>query len=209
MTSYDVKGDIMNDRPFVPENMFFQGCYNPAYEEQIRKCKDKCFEYNKLNPNDRETQSIMLKEILGSAGKDAIIVPPFWCDYGYNIHVGDSFYANHNMLVQDGLPVKFGNNVFIGPNCTFTTAEHPIDPELRKKGVEIAKSITVGNNVWIGTGSIILGGATIGDNTVIGAGSVVTKSIPANVVAVGVPCRVVREISEKDKTAYPFYSDIR
>lgn len=209
MTSYDVKGDIMNDRPFVPENMFFQGCYNPAYEEQIRKCKDKCFEYNKLNPNDRETQSIMLKEILGSAGKDAIIVPPFWCDYGYNIHVGDSFYANHNMLVQDGLPVKFGNNVFIGPNCTFTTAEHPLDPELRKKGVEIAKSITVGNNVWIGTGSIILGGATIGDNTVIGAGSVVTKPIPANVVAVGVPCRVVREISEKDKTAYPFYSDIR
>lgn len=114
-----------------------------------------------------------------------------------------------NMLVQDGLPVKFGDNVFIGPNCTFTTAEHPIDPELRKKGVEIAKSITVGNNVWIGTGSIILGGVTIGDNTVIGAGSVVTKPIPANVVAVGVPCRVVRKISEKDKTAYPFYSDIR
>ena len=139
----------MNDRPFVPENMFFQGCYNPAYEEQIRKCKDKCFEYNKLNPNDRET------------------------------------------------------------NCTFTTAEHPVDPELRKKGVEIAKSVTVGNNVWIGAGSIVLGGVTIGDNTVIGAGSVVTRPIPANVVAVGVPCRVVREISEKDKTSYPFYSDIK
>lgn len=199
----------MEERPFVPENMFFQGCYNPAYEEQIRKCKDKCFEYNKLNPNDRETQSKMLKDILGSEGKDAVIVPPFWCDYGYNIHVGDSFYANHNMVVQDGLPIKFGDNVFIGPNCTFTTAEHPVDPELRKKGVEIAKSITVGNNVWIGAGSVILGGATIGDNTVIGAGSVVTKDIPANVVAVGVPCRVKREISEKDKTAYPFYSDIK
>lgn len=147
----------------------------------------------------------MLKDILGTMGKDTIIVPPFWCDYGYNIHVGDSFYANHNMLIQDGLPVKFGDNVFIGPNCSFTTAEHPVDPELRKKGVEIAKSITVGNNVWIGTGSIILGGVTIGDNTVIGAGSVVTKSIPANVVAVGVPCRVMREITEADKTSYPFY----
>lgn len=197
------------ERPFVPENMFFQGCYNPAYEEQIRLCKDKCFEYNKLNPNDREAQSAMLKEMLGSAGKDAVIVPPFWCDYGYNIHVGDSFYANHNLVVQDGLPVKFGDNVFIGPNCTVTTAEHPVDPELRKKGVEIAKSVTIGNNVWIGAGSVILGGSKIGDNTVIGAGSVVTGEIPANVVAVGVPCKVKRQITEADKTSYPFYNPLK
>ncbi len=199
----------MEERPFVPENMFFQGCYNPAYEEQIAKCKDKCFEYNKLNPNDREAQSSALKDLLGTCHDDTVIVPPFWCDYGYNIHVGKSFYANHNTVVQDGLPIKFGDNVFIGPNCTFTTAEHPVDPELRKKGVEIAKSITVGNNVWIGAGSIILAGTKIGDNTVIGAGSVVKGNIPPEVIAVGVPCKVKRKISEKDKTAYPFYVDIK
>ena len=189
--------------------MFFQGCYNPAYEEQIRKCKDKCFEYNKLNPNDRETQNRVLQNLLGTCHDDTVIVPPFWCDYGYNIHVGCSFCANHNTVVQDGLPVKFGDNVFIGPNCTFTTAEHPVDPELRKKGVEIAKSITVGNNVWIGAGSIVLAGATIGDNAVIGAGSVVKGNIPPDVIAVGVPCKVKRKISEKDKIAYPFYGDIK
>lgn len=195
------------EKPFVPENMFFQGCYNPAYEEQIRRGKDKCFEYNKLNPNDREKQSEILKTLLGTCHDDTVIVPPFWCDYGYNIHVGKCFYANHNMLVQDGLTVSFGDNVFVGPNCSFTTAEHPLDPELRKKGVEIAKSIKIGNNVWIGTGSIILGGTRIGDNTVIGAGSVVKGDIPSNVVAVGVPCKVKRKISEADKTAYPFYGN--
>lgn len=196
----------MNDRPFVPENMFFQGCYNPAYEEQIRKCKNKCFEYNKLNPNDRETQSIMLKEILGSAGKDAIIVPPFWCDYGYNIFMGDYFYSNHNMIITDGAEVTFGDHVFVAPNCCFTTAEHAVDPEQRKAGIELAKPITVGNNVWIGAGSTILAGATIGDNSIIGAGSVVKKPIPANVIAVGVPCRVLREITEQDKYRYPMFN---
>ena len=198
----------MNDKPIIPLNCFFQGCYNPAYEKEIYTATEKCFNYNKLSPNDREAQQKILKELLGKMGKDCIIVPPFWCGYGYHITVGDSFYANHNMIIQDGGGVTFGDNVFIGPNCCFTTAEHAIDPEMRKAGVEIAMPIKIGNNVWIGASSTILAGVEIGDNTVIGAGSVVTKSIPANVVAVGVPCRVLREISENDKTAYPKHSEL-
>lgn len=195
----------MNPKPIVPTYCFFQGCYNPAYEEEISKCKEKCFKYNQLSPNDKKAQNEILKKLLGKMGRETIITPPFWCDYGYNITVGDFFYSNHNLVITDGAKVTFGNNVFIAPNCCFTTAEHAIDPEMRKAGVEIAKLITVGNNVWIGASSTILAGVTIGDNTVIGAGSVVTKSIPSNVVAVGVPCRVLREITEEDKTAYPVF----
>ena len=196
----------MDKRAKVPVNCFFQGCYNPEYEREISKCKDKCFKYNQLNPNDRENQRKLLAEILGKAGKNTIITPPFWCDYGYNIVVGDDFYSNHNLIITDGAAVTFGNNVFIAPNCCFTTAEHAIDPELRKKGVEIAKPIDVGNNVWIGAGSTVLAGVTIGDDSVIGAGSVVTRDIPSGVVAAGVPCRVKRAISEEDKRRYPFYA---
>ncbi len=199
----------MRDKVEVPINCFFQGCYNPQFETEIKKCKDKCFEYNKLNSNDRVAQAKMLADILGSMGKEVLITPPFWCDYGYNISVGDFFYSNHNMKITDGAKVTFGNNVFIAPNCCFTTAEHAIDPQQRKMGIEIAKPITIGNNVWIGAGSTVLAGVTIGDNSVIGAGSVVTKSIPANVVAVGVPCKVIREINEEDKFRYPMHESLR
>lgn len=190
----------------IPINCFFQGCYNPAYEEEIRKGKEKCYRYNQLCPNDREAQLEILRELLGKMGKETVITPPFWCDYGYNITVGDYFYSNHNMIITDGAKVTFGDHVFVAPNCCFTTAEHAIDPEMRKAGVEIAKPITIGNNVWIGASSTILAGVEIGDNTVIGAGSVVTKSIPGNVVAVGVPCKVLREITADDKTSYPEYA---
>ncbi len=197
----------MQNRPNVPLNCLFQGCYNPAFEAEIRKCKDKCWKYNQLSPNDYESQQALLSELIGKMGDNVVFTPPFWCDYGYNISVGDFFYANHNLVNQDGAKVTFGDHVFIAPNCCFTTAEHPTDSEQRKAGLEIAKPITVGNNVWIGAGSTILAGVTIGDNTVIGAGSVVTKSIPANVVAVGVPCRVQREITEADRYRYPLYTE--
>lgn len=196
----------MSKRPEVPINCFFQGCYNPAFEAEIRKCKDKCYAYNQLNPNDREAQQKILKELLGKMNENTIITPPFWCDYGCNISVGDYFYSNHNLIITDGAKVTFGDNVFIAPNCCFTTAEHALDPEMRKTGIEIAKPITVGNNVWIGAGSTVLAGAVIGDNTVIGAGSVVKGEIPANVIAVGVPCKVLRPITEADKTRYPMVS---
>lgn len=189
----------------VPINCFFQGCYNPELEKQIERCKNLCYEYNSLNPNDRDAQRDILARLLGKMGKDTVIMPPFWCDYGSHITVGDFFYANHNLIITDGASVTFGANVFIAPNCCITTAEHAIDPEMRKAGIEIAKPVTIGNNVWIGTGSTVLAGVTIGDNSVIGAGSVVTKSIPENVVAVGVPCRVLRPITQEDKYTYPRY----
>lgn len=194
-------------KPIVPTYCYFQGCYNPEYEKEIEKCKKKCHRYNQLCPTDRAAQREILEDLIGSLGKEVIITPPFWCDYGYNITVGDYFYSNHNMIITDGAAVTFGSNVFVAPNCCFTTAEHSIDPEQRKSGVEIAKPITVGNNVWIGAGSTVLAGVTIGDNSVIGAGSVVKKDIPPNVVAVGDPCRVLREINESDKTRYPFFGD--
>ena len=199
----------MDEKPIVPINCLFQGCYNPDYEKEIKKCKDKCWKYNQLNPNDYEAQQEILRDLIGKMGENVVFTPPFWCDYGYNITVGDSFYSNHNLVINDGAGVTFGDNVFIAPNCCFTTAEHPTDPEQRKKGLEIAKPITIGNNVWIGAGSTILAGVTIGDNTVIGAGSVVKKSIPSNVVAVGVPCKVIREITEDHKHRYPFYNEYK
>ena len=197
----------MKPKAKVPLNCLFQGCYNPELEAEIRKCKDQCYRYNQLNPNDLEAQRKILSGLLGRMGENVIFTPPFWCDYGYNISVGDFFYSNHNLIITDGAEVTFGNNVFIAPNCCFTTAEHAIDPQQRRDGLEIAKPITVGNNVWIGAGATVLAGVTIGDNSVIGAGSVVTKDIPANVVAVGNPCHVLRKIGEKDREYY--YHDRR
>ena len=192
-------------KPIVPTGCFFQACNQPAYEKEIRRAKKKCFRYNRLSPNNRRAQRAILRKLLGKTGKDTVIMSPFWCDYGCNISVGDRFYANHGMIITDGAKVTFGDDVFVAPNFCFTTAEHAIDPDMRRAGIEIAKPIAVGNNVWIGAGMIVLAGVEIGDNTVIGAGSVVTRSIPGNVVAVGVPCRVLREITEEDKTRYPMY----
>ena len=178
--------------------------------EERRVAKELCYDFNNLRPSDTDGQQKIMRQLLGKTEGDSFcIVAPFWCDYGYNITVGNTFYSNHNLIIQDGAKVNFGDNVFIAPNCCFTTAEHAIDPEMRKAGVEVAKPIKVGNNVWIGAGCTILAGVEIGDNSVIGAGSVVTKSIPKNVVAVGVPCKAVREITEKDKTSYPKHPSIK
>ena len=195
----------MEKRPEVPINCYFQGSYNPLFDAVIEKAKALCFQYNQLSPNEKDAQRVILNKLLGKMGKEVIVTPPFWCDYGYNITVGDYFYSNHNLIITDGAKVTFGDHVFIAPNCCFTTAEHAIDPEMRKAGIEVAKPITVGSNVWIGAGSTILAGVTIGDNSVIGAGSVVKKSIPENVVAVGVPCKVLRPITEADKYRYPLF----
>ena len=149
----------------------------------------------------------MLKErtevmalILGKISEDFYIEQPFFCDYGYNIEIGKNFYSNHNLVILDGNKVTFGDNVFIGPNCGFYTAGHPLDAETRNKGLEYAKPIKVGNNVWFGGNVVVLPGVKIGDNVVIGAGSVVTKDIQSNVVAVGNPCKVIKEIGDKSET---------
>lgn len=161
-------------------------------EERVR-AKDMCYEYNNLKPSDIESQELLIKKLLGKTKDTFSILAPFWCDYGYNIEIGENFFANHNCIILDGAKVTFGDNVFIGPDCGFYTAGHPLDYERRNKGLEYAYPITVGNNVWIGAGVRVMPGVTIGDNVVIGAGSVVTKDIPSNKIAYGNPCKVIKD----------------
>ncbi|MDO5688899.1 MAG: sugar O-acetyltransferase [Tissierellia bacterium] len=156
-------------------------------------CKDLCAQYNQTLPSDRSGQRKILGQILGEIQDNCAITAPFWCDYGYNIRVGENFYANHNLVILDPAKVIFGDNVFIGPNCGFYTAGHPIDAERRNQGLEFAYPITVGDNVWFGGGVHVMPGVHIGSNVVIGAGSIVTKDIPDGVIAAGNPCRVIRE----------------
>lgn len=180
--------------------------YNANYDSGLLKervkCKDLCFQFNQLLPSNEEEQTKLIKQIVAKTGKAFVITAPFWCDYGYNIEIGENFYTNHNCVILDGAKVTFGDNVFIAPNCCFSTAGHPIDFLQRNEGLEFAYPIKVGNNVWIGAGVIVLPGVTIGDNSIIGAGSVVNKDIPANVIAVGNPCRVLREITKEDSLKY-------
>jgi acetyltransferase-like isoleucine patch superfamily enzyme len=188
------------------EKMARQMLYDANYDKELindrNKAKDLCFEYNGIRPSDVEKQQKLLKRLLGKTKNNFCIVAPFWCDYGYNIEIGENFFANHNLVVLDGAKVTFGDNVFIAPNCGFYTAGHPVDAQLRNELLEFAHPITVGNNVWFGGNVVVLPGVTIGDNVVIGAGSVVTKDIPSNVVAVGNPCKVLREITEADKNQF-------
>lgn len=180
------------------EKMLAGELYDANYNENLIKerywVKDKCYDYNQLKPSNYKEKENIIKEILGKTGSMFIIEQPFMCDYGYNIEIGENFYANHNLIILDGSKVKFGDNVFIAPNCSFYTAGHPLDVERRNKGLEYAKPIKVGNNVWIGGNVIVLPGVTIGDNVVIGAGSVVNKDIPSNTVAVGNPCKVIKQL---------------
>ena len=158
------------------------------------QAKELCFEYNNLKPNDINSKKEVLEKLFQKSFEDCILEPNFYCDYGYNISVGENFYMNHNCVILDGAKVEFGDNVFIGPNCGFYTAGHPVEVDLRNKGLEYAKPIKVGNNVWFGGNVVVLPGVTIGDNVVIGAGSVVTKDIPSNVIAYGNPCKVRKEV---------------
>ncbi len=158
------------------------------------KAKDLCYEYNNLRPSQIKEREEIMRKILGKVEGDFLIEQPFICDYGYNIEIGKNFYSNHNLIILDANKVEFGNNVFIGPNCGFYTAGHPLDYKTRNKGLEYAKPIKVGNNVWFGGNVTVLPGVEIGDNSVIGAGSIVTKDIQKNSVAVGNPCKVIKKI---------------
>lgn len=184
--------------------------YDANYDEKIiearQKCADLCYAFNMCKPSDVEGQSNIVKQMLGEIKGAFVITAPFYCDYGINITIGNNFYTNHNCTILDGAKVSFGDNVFIAPNCVFSTAGHPIDAEQRNAGLEIALPITIGDNVWIGTNVSVLPGVRIGSNTVIGAGSVVNKDIPDGVIAAGNPCRVIRKITDADKNKYPIWS---
>ena len=162
--------------------------------DELIKAKKLCNQYNNLCIEDIEKENEIIKKLFSKTGNEFMIMPNFYCDYGFNIEIGEKFYSNHNLVILDANKVEFGDNVFIGPNCGFYTSGHPLDYQTRNKGLEYAKPIKVGNNVWIGGNVTVLPGVSIGDNVVIGAGSVVTKDISSNVIAVGNPCKIIKEI---------------
>ncbi len=163
------------------------------YYERIR-CKSLCYKYNSISPDMVGTRLELLRNILGSTRSVYLIEQPFMCDYGYNIKIGENFYANHNLLILDDSEVNFGDNVLVGPNCSFYTTIHPVDPKLRQDGNNTSKPVIVGDNVWICGNVTVLPGVTIGDNSIIGAGSLVCKDIPPNAVAAGNPAKVIKFI---------------
>lgn len=191
----------MNHKERMLANLPYKAWMDGLKEEREDNRK-KIFEYNNLPPEKWDKTEELLRGILGKAGKNVIINQPFHCDYGYNIEVGDNFFANYNLTILDVAKVKIGDNAQIAPNVSIYTAGHPIHPDSRNSGYEYGIDVTIGDNVWIGGNVVIMPGVTIGDNVVIGAGSVVTKDLPDNVIAVGNPCRVVREITEADRDYY-------
>ncbi|MBR0277915.1 MAG: sugar O-acetyltransferase [Clostridia bacterium] len=188
------------------ERMINGMIYDPADEEIIAEqvpFQDKLWEFNQLKPSDNEKKQQYMHEIFAECGKNCYIELPFYANWGgHHVHFGSNIYANSNLTLVDDGHIFVGNNVMFGPNVTIATANHPIDPELRSRGLQYNKDVHIGDNVWIGAGVIIVPGVHISKNTVIGAGSIVTKDIPENVVAVGNPCRVLREVSENDRNYF-------
>lgn len=170
--------------------------------EERRAGKELAYDYNMTRPSQEARRAELLEQLFGSVGENCWVEPPVHVAYGSHTHVGKNFYANFNFIVVDDATVTIGDNVMVAPNVTISTAGHPIDPEIRITGQQFSLPVTIEDNVWLGTGVIINPGVMIGRNSVIGAGSVVTKSIPPNVVAAGVPCRVLREITAEDKLAF-------
>ena len=166
------------------------------------RAKEFIFDFNSSHPKEYEKRNDIIRKLFGKTKGSFYIEPPFRCDYGYNISIGENFYSNYNCIILDCAKVTIGDNVFFAPNVGLYTAGHPIHHEIRNTGIEYAFPITIGDNVWLGGGVIVTPGIAIGDNAVIGAGSVVTKDIPANVVAAGNPCKVLREITDEDKKYY-------
>lgn len=158
--------------------------------------------YNQSSPTSLKKRTKLLFKILGKRGDKCIIHPPFYCDYGYNIQVGENFFANYNCTMLDVNKIIIGKNVMLAPGVIITTAGHPIHPDIRNSGLEYGKPIEIGDNVWIGANAVINPDVTIGNNVVVGSGSVVTSDIPSNVVCAGNPARIIRKITESDKQFY-------
>jgi maltose O-acetyltransferase len=191
----------MNQKERMLAGLPYKAWLDGLNEERMAN-KLKIYQYNQLRPDEEEKMEELIRSILGKAGKEVHIEAPFHCDYGTNIEVGDYFFVNYNCVILDVGKVIIGDNVMFAPNVSIYTAGHPIHPDSRNSGYEYGIPVTIGNNVWIGGNVIINPGVTIGNDVVIGAGSVVTKDIPDRVVALGNPCRVVRQIAEEDRKYY-------
>ena len=191
----------MNHKERMLANLPYKAWLDGLKEERIENAK-RIYEYNNLPPERWDERINLIKKILGKTGENIDIQAPFHCDYGYNIEVGENFFANYNLVILDVGKVKIGNNAQLAPNVSIYTAGHPIHPDSRNSGYEYGIDITIGDNVWIGGNTCIMPGVKIGKNVVIGAGSVVTKDIPDDVIAFGNPCKVVRKITENDRNYY-------
>lgn len=190
----------------IYEKMHSGNIYDPTDEKlaaEQQKYLDKLYDFNMTRPTEGEKRTAMLREMFAEIGEGCYIEPPFHANWGgRHVHFGKSVYANFNLTLVDDTHIYVGDYTMFGPNVTVATAGHPILPSLREKAFQYNMPVRIGRNCWIGAGVVIVPGVTVGDNTVIGAGSVVTRDIPANSVAIGVPCRVVREISEHDREYY-------
>ena len=172
----------------------YYNAFDPALIEERQRARKMIFKFNTTKPGKLKKRRALIRRLFGSTGDKITIEPPFYCDYGWNIHVGEGFFANYNCVILDVNKVTIGNNCLLGPNVQIYSATHPVDPALRLEGKEYGLPVRIGDNVWISGSTIICPGITIGDNVTIGAGSIVTSDIPSNVVAVGNPCRILRKI---------------
>ena len=181
--------------------------YDANYDQEIvearTRCADLCYEFNNCKPSESKKQGELLSQMFGSIKGNPVVTAPFYCDYGFNISVGENFYTNHNVTILDGAKVTFGDNVFIAPNCVFSTAGHAIDSEQKARTGNRSVDYYRGQCLDLS----VLPGVTIGSNTIIGAGSVVNRNIPDGVIAAGNPCRVIRKITDADKKKYPVFEE--
>lgn len=190
----------------IYEKMHSQELYLPNDEQLVKdqtRCLERLYDFNMTRPGETKKRETLLKEMFAEFGENCYIEPPLRANWGgKHVHFGRNIYANFNLTLVDDTHIYVGDYTMIGPNVTIAAGGHPILPKLREQGYQFNAPVHIGRNCWLGAGVIIVPGVTIGDNTVIGAGSVVTKDIPSNVVAVGNPCRVLREIGEADKNYY-------
>lgn len=205
-TVIDDREEKKMDLKDMRERMMTGKLYLPNDESIMNEqalCLEKQYDFNATRPLQKELRQTLLKDMLASIGENCYIEPPLHANWGgKRLHLGNYVYANFNLTLVDDVEIYIDDYVMIGPNVTIATGTHPIFPELRMQAYQYNMPVHIKKNVWLGAGCIVLPGVTIGENTVIGAGSVVTKDIPANVVAAGTPCRVLREISEYDQQYY-------
>ena len=189
----------------IRERMKSGKLYDPGDSEimaEQAQWLEVLYDFNQTRPSQMERRQELMKKLFAQVGKNCYIEPPLHANWGKNTHLGDGVYANFNLTLVDDTDIYIGDHVMIGPNVTIDTGTHPVCPELRERGVQYNMPVIIGANVWIGAGAILLPGVRVGENSVIGAGSLVNKDIPANVVAVGSPCRVLREITQRDREYY-------
>lgn len=195
MTHEEVRARMEEGRIYPPDD-------EGILHEQLG-CLELLYDYNATRPHEQEKRQALLQRMFAEIGEGCYFEPPLHANWaGRHVHAGNFVYGNFNLTLVDDGDIYIGDNCMFGPNVTIATAGHPVEPRLRSRGMQFNLPVRIGKNVWVGGGAVLLPGVTIGDNTVIGAGSVVTKDIPANVVAVGNPCRVLREIGERDRLYY-------